>query len=45
MAVEIPVVIDIDAAFKEAAGRVKTSMKPLEDVINSAPMSLFIDVK
>lgn len=45
MAVEIPVVIDIDAAFKEAAGRVKTSMKPLEAVINSAPMSLFIDVK
>lgn len=45
MAVEIPVVIDIDAAFEEAASRVKTAMKPLQSVIDSAPASLFIDVK
>lgn len=45
MAVELPVFIDIDKAFKEAAGRVKTAMKPLQSVLDSAPASLFIDVK
>lgn len=45
MAVDIPVVIDIDKAFKEAAGRVKTAMKPLQSVLDAAPASLFIDVK
>lgn len=45
MAIELPVFIDIDKAFKEAAGRVKTAMKPLQSVLDSAPASLFIDVK
>jgi len=45
MATELPVFIDIDKAFKEAAGRVKTAMKPLQSVLDSAPASLFIDVK
>lgn len=45
MAVDIPVVIDIDKAFAEAAGRVKTAMKPLQSVLDAAPASLFIDVK
>ena len=45
MAVEIPVVIDIDKAFQDAASRVKTAIKPLQSVIESAPASLFIDVK
>ena len=33
MAVEIPVVIDIDAAFADAAKRVPKAMKPLQDSI------------
>lgn len=45
MAVEIPVFIDIDKAFAEAAANVKTAMKPLQAAIDSAPASLFIDVK
>lgn len=45
MATELPVFIDIDKAFKEAAGRVKTAMNPLQSVLDSAPASLFIDVK
>lgn len=45
MATELPVFIDIDKAFKEAAGRVKTAMKPLQSVLDAAPASLFIDVK
>lgn len=33
MAVEIPVVIDIDKAFQDAAKRTKTAMEPLEQTI------------
>lgn len=43
--VNIPVVVDIEQAFIDAAKRVKTAMKPLQEVIDSAPASLFIDVK
>ena len=45
MAVEIPVIVDIESAFADAAKRAKTAIKPLQDVIESAPASLFIDVK
>lgn len=45
MAVEIPVVIDIDKAFEDAAKRAKTAMAPLKEYIESAPAELFIDVK
>ena len=43
--VKIPVVIDIEGAFNAAAKSVKTAMDPLRDAIESAPLSLFIDVK
>lgn len=45
MAVEIPVVIDIEGAFQDAAKRVPQAIEPLQSVIESAPASLFIDVK
>ena len=45
MAVEIPVVVDIEKAFQDAAKRVKTAMAPLREYIESAPAELFIDVK
>jgi len=45
MAVDIPVIVDIEKSFEDAAKRVKTAIKPLQEVIESAPASLFIDVK
>lgn len=45
MAVEIPVVIDIDKAFQDAAKNVPGAMKPLKDSINalSSDLELFRD--
>lgn len=47
MAVEIPVVIDIDAAFKEAQARVGQAMKPLQKYMdeNALAIQLKIDPK
>lgn len=47
MAVEIPVVIDIDKAFEEAAKRVSTAMKPLQGYVdaNALKIRLKIDDK
>lgn len=40
MAVEIPVVIDIDKAFEDAAKRVGTAMKPLQDYVDANALNL-----
>ena len=40
MAVEIPVVIDIDQAFEDAAKRVNAAMKPLQDKLSSDALLL-----
>lgn len=40
MAVEIPVVIDIDKAFADAANRVNTAIKPLQDNLSSNALLL-----
>ena len=40
MAVEIPVVIDIDGAFQEAADRVNTAIKPLKAEIEGNVLDL-----
>jgi len=40
MAVEIPVVIDIDGAFQEAAKRVKVAMEPLQKQIDNLTSDL-----
>ena len=47
MAVEIPVVIDIDKAFEDAAKRVGRAIKPLQDYVDSEALNirLKIDVK
>ena len=47
MAVEIPVVIDIESAFKEAAKRVGVAIKPLQDYMdkNALNLQLHIDEK
>jgi len=42
MAVEIPVVIDIDKAFKEAAQRVDVVMKPLQQRLSKKTLNLDI---
>lgn len=40
MAVEIPVVIDIDKAFEDAAKRVNAAIKPLQDNLSSNALNL-----
>lgn len=40
MAVEIPVVVDIDGAFKEAAKRVDQAMKPLQNQLRKSALKL-----
>ena len=47
MAVEIPVVIDIEGAFKDAASRVSSAMKPLQEYMdkNALQIKLHIDDK
>ena len=40
MAVEIPVVIDIDKAFADAAKKVNTAIKPLQDNLSSNALNL-----
>lgn len=40
MAVDIPVFVDIEGAFKDAAKRVKSAMSPLQDIINANPLFL-----
>lgn len=40
MAVEIPVVIDIDGAFSEAAKRVSSAMKPLQNQLRKSALKL-----
>ncbi len=46
MAVEIPVVVDIDSAFKDAANRVSTAMKPLQQKLskNTLKLNLATDI-
>ena len=44
MAVEIPVVIDIDKAFQDAAKRVDTAMKPLQGTIDQRPLTANITI-
>ena len=44
MAVEIPVVIDIDAAFEDAAKRVGTAIKPLQDYIDENTLKLRLKI-
>lgn len=40
MAVEIPVVIDIDKAFAEAAAKVGKALKPLQDILSKDALKL-----
>ena len=46
MAVEIPVVVDIDSAFQDAAKRVSTAMKPLQQKLsrNTLKLDLATDI-
>lgn len=44
MAVEIPVIIDIDQAFQDAAKRVDTAMKPLQGTIDQRPLTANITI-
>ena len=44
MAVEIPVVIDIDKAFEDAASRVGTAMKPLQDYVDSEALKIRLKI-
>ena len=44
MAVEIPVVIDIDKAFQDAASRVNTAIKPLESALDSHSLTAQITI-
>lgn len=43
MAVNIPVIVDIDAAFREAASRVKTAMAPLQRQLDRDTLKLHWD--
>lgn len=40
MAVEIPVVIDIEKAFEEAAAKVRKAVKPLQDTLSKEALNL-----
>lgn len=44
MAVEIPVVIDIDKAFAEAASKVPKAIKPLQEYLNTNALRIKLDV-
>lgn len=44
MAVEIPVVIDIEGAFKRAAEQARSTMKPLQQAIDNMPLEVKIHV-
>lgn len=44
MAVEIPVVVDIDAAFAEAAKRVPQAIEPLQRQISKKQLNIKVDV-
>ena len=44
MAVEIPVVVDIDGAFRVAAQRAKSAMKPLQEAIEQNPIETKITI-
>lgn len=44
MAVEIPVVIDIEKAFQDAAERVSTAMKPLQEYVDSEALKIRLQI-
>lgn len=44
MAVEIPVVIDIDKAFEDAAKRVGRAIKPLQDYVDSETLNIRLKI-
>ena len=44
MAVEIPVVIDIDSAFKNAANRLPKAIKPLQDYMDTNALQIRLDI-
>lgn len=44
MAVEIPVVVDIDQAFQDAAKRVSTAIKPLQEYVDSEALKIRLQV-
>lgn len=44
MAVEIPVVIDIDKAFQEAASKVPKAVKPLQEYLNANALRIKVDI-
>lgn len=44
MAVEIPVVIDIDKAFAEAASKVPKAMKPLQEYMDASALRIKLDI-
>lgn len=44
MAVEIPVVIDIDKAFEDAANRVSSAIKPMQSAIDDATANLQLKI-
>lgn len=43
MAVEIPVIIDIDGAFQEAASRVQSAMQPLQKAVDKNVVNIRVD--
>lgn len=43
MAVEIPVIVDIDGAFKDAASRVATAIKPLQNAVDQNIVKIRVD--
>lgn len=45
MAVEIPVVVDIEGAFKRAAEQARSTMKPLQKVIDSEPLDVHVRIR
>ena len=45
MAVEIPVIVDIDQAFVDAANRVSAAIKPLERAVSDAAMEMDLGIK
>lgn len=44
MAVEIPVIIDIDKAFEDAAKRVGRAIKPLQDYVDSETLNIRLKI-
>lgn len=44
MAVEIPVVVDIDKAFADAAKRVGTAMKPLQEYMDANALNIHLNI-